>query len=103
MRWTGTRDVIFSSHRAHGHFLAYCDDVDGLVAELLGRRSGVGGGVGGTQHLHARNLYTNGVQGGIVPNAVGAALAEKLEQKWRDRDGLSGRRHAWVKVLSMKA
>jgi TPP-dependent pyruvate/acetoin dehydrogenase alpha subunit len=72
------RDVIFSSHRAHGHYLAYCDDVEGLVAELLGRRTGVVGGVGGTQHLHRRNFYTNGVQGGIVPNAVGAALAEKL-------------------------
>ena len=72
------RDVIFSSHRAHGHFLAYCDDVEGLVAELLGRSTGVCGGVGGTQHLHVRNLYTNGVQGGIVPNAAGAALAEKL-------------------------
>ncbi len=75
-----TRDVIFSSHRAHGHFLAYCDDVEGLVAELLGRRSGVVGGVGGTQHLHKHNLYTNGVQGGIVPNAVGAAFAEKHKQ-----------------------
>ncbi len=72
------RDVIFSSHRAHGHYLAYCDDVEGLVAELLGRSSGVVGGVGGTQHLHKHNLYTNGIQGGIVPNAVGAALAEKL-------------------------
>jgi len=73
-------DVIFSSHRAHGHFLAYCDDVEGLVTELLGRRSGVVGGVGGTQHLHKHNLYTNGVQGGIVPNAVGAAFAEKHKQ-----------------------
>lgn len=72
------RDVVFSSHRAHGHYLAWCDDVDGLVAELLGRRSGVVGGVGGTQHLHRRNFYTNGIQGGIVPNAAGAALAEKL-------------------------
>ncbi|MCB0147544.1 MAG: pyruvate dehydrogenase (acetyl-transferring) E1 component subunit alpha, partial [Caldilineaceae bacterium] len=59
------RDVIFSSHRAHGHFLAYSDEVDGLVAELLGRAGGIVGGVGGTQHLHIRNLYTNGVQGGI--------------------------------------
>lgn len=75
-----TRDVIFSSHRAHGHYLAYCDDVEGLVAELLGRRSGVVGGVGGTQHLHRRNFYTNGIQGGIVPNASGAALAEKLAE-----------------------
>jgi TPP-dependent pyruvate/acetoin dehydrogenase alpha subunit len=74
----GERDVVFSSHRAHGHYLAYCDDVAGLVAELLGRRSGVAGGVGGTQHLHRRNFYTNGIQGGIVPNAAGAALAEKL-------------------------
>ncbi len=72
------RDVIFSSHRAHGHYLAYCDDVEGLVAELLGRHTGVVGGIGGTQHLHKHNLYTNGIQGGIVPNAVGAALAEKL-------------------------
>ncbi len=73
------RDVIFSNHRAHGHFLVYCDDVEGLIAELLGRRTGVVGGVGGTQHLHRGNFYTNGVQGGIVPNAVGAALAEKIK------------------------
>ena len=74
------QDVIFSSHRAHGHFLVYCNAVDELVAELLGRASGIVGGVGGTQHLHVRNLYTNGVQGGIVPNAGGAALAEKLKR-----------------------
>jgi TPP-dependent pyruvate/acetoin dehydrogenase alpha subunit len=73
------RDVIFSNHRAHGHFLAYCGDVDGLVAEILGRRTGVCGGIGGSQHLHTSNLYTNGIQGGIVPCAVGAALAEKLD------------------------
>jgi TPP-dependent pyruvate/acetoin dehydrogenase alpha subunit len=48
--------------------------LEGLVAELLGRAAASVGGVGGTQHLHVRNLYTNGVQGGIVPNAVGAAL-----------------------------
>lgn len=73
------RDVIFSSHRAHGHFLVYTDDVDGLIAEVMGRRTGVCGGVGGTQNLHARNMYTGGIQGGIVPCAVGAALAEKLK------------------------
>ena len=73
-----SKDVIFSNHRAHGHYLAYADDVEGLVAELLGRATGVVGGIGGTQHLHIGNLYTNGIQGGIAPNAVGAALAEKL-------------------------
>lgn len=72
------KDVIFSSHRGHGHFLAYCDDVEGLVAELMGKSSGVCGGIGGTQNLHKSNLYTGGIQGGIAPCAAGAALAEKL-------------------------
>ena len=73
------RDVIFSNHRAHGHFLAYFGDVEGLLAEVLGREGGVCGGIGGTQHLYTRNFYTNGIQGGIAPCAVGAALAEKMQ------------------------
>ncbi|MCC7438502.1 MAG: thiamine pyrophosphate-dependent dehydrogenase E1 component subunit alpha [Armatimonadetes bacterium] len=74
------RDIIFSNHRAHGHFLAYCGDVEGLLAEVLGREGAVCGGIGGTQHLHAGNLYTNGIQGGIAPCATGAALAEKMKR-----------------------
>lgn len=73
------RDVVFSNHRAHGHFLAYCGDVEGLLAEVLGREGGICGGIGGTQHLYTGNFYTNGIQGGIVPCAVGAALAEKMK------------------------
>ncbi len=73
------RDVVFSNHRGHGHFLAYSDDVEGLIGEVMGRATGVCGGVGGTQNLHWRNMYTGGIQGGMVPVAVGAALAEKLQ------------------------
>jgi TPP-dependent pyruvate/acetoin dehydrogenase alpha subunit len=72
-----SRDCIFSNHRGHGHFLSYCGEVFGLLAEILGRPDGVCGGRGGSQHLHLRNFYANGVQGGTVGNAVGAALAEK--------------------------
>lgn len=75
-----TRDIVWSNHRAHGHYIALFDDVDGLMAELMGKESGVCGGVGGSQHLHRGNFYTNGVQGGIVPIAVGMALAEKRKQ-----------------------
>ncbi|HMJ24673.1 MAG TPA: thiamine pyrophosphate-dependent enzyme, partial [Pyrinomonadaceae bacterium] len=74
------RDVVFSNHRGHGHFLAYCDDVDGLIAELMGRRTGVCAGVGGSQHLHQKNFYSNGILGGIVPVATGMALAEKAKE-----------------------
>jgi 2-oxoisovalerate dehydrogenase E1 component len=71
------RDVVFSSHRCHGHFLAYGGDPRALLAEIMGRDSGVCGGIGGSQHLQYRNFYSNGIQGGIVPVAVGAALAER--------------------------
>ncbi len=70
-------DVVFSNHRCHGHYLAYGGDPRSLFAELMGKATGVCGGRGGSQHLHWKNFYSNGVQGGIVPIATGMALAEK--------------------------
>src|SRR5262249_5406730 len=71
-------DVVFTNHRGHGHYLARTDDVDGLVAEVMGKQSGVCGGRGGSQHLCGGGVYSNGIQGGIVPVAAGMALAHKL-------------------------
>jgi 2-oxoisovalerate dehydrogenase E1 component len=71
------RDIVFSTHRCHGHFLMYTDDPHSLLAEIMGRESGACAGRGGSQHLCTRNFYSNGVQGGIVPVATGMALAEK--------------------------
>jgi TPP-dependent pyruvate/acetoin dehydrogenase alpha subunit len=71
-------DIVFSNHRGHGHFIAFTGDVEGLLAEIMGKKMGVCGGVGGTQHLHKGNFYSNGIQGGIVPVATGMALAEKI-------------------------
>ena len=70
-------DVVVSNHRCHGHFLAYGGDPQALYAELMGKPLGVCGGVGGSQHLHWRNFYSSGVQGGTVAMAAGMALAEK--------------------------
>ena len=71
-------DIIFSNHRCHGHFLAYGGEPYRLAAELMGRATGLVGGRGGSQHIHWRNLYSNGIQGGIAPIASGMALAEKV-------------------------
>ena len=71
------QDVILTNHRCHGHYLAYGGAMHPLFAELMGKSTGICGGRGGSQHIHWRNLYSNGVQGGIVPIAVGMALAEK--------------------------
>ncbi|MBA3074386.1 MAG: thiamine pyrophosphate-dependent dehydrogenase E1 component subunit alpha, partial [Anaerolineae bacterium] len=73
-------DIILTNHRCHGHFLAYGGDMRALFAELMGRQTGICGGRGGSQHIHYKNLYSNGVQGGIVPIAVGMALAEKQKK-----------------------
>lgn len=72
------KDVIFSNHRCHGHYLAWTDDPDGLLAEVMGKATGVCGGLGGSQHLAAPGFFSNGIQGGIVPVAAGLAFAKKL-------------------------
>jgi TPP-dependent pyruvate/acetoin dehydrogenase alpha subunit len=73
-------DVVFSNHRCHGHFLAYGGDPYRLAAELMGKATGLVGGRGGSQHIHWRNFYSNGVQGGIAPVATGTAYAEKVQK-----------------------
>lgn len=68
------RDFILSNHRGHGHYLAHCGDVEGLLAELLGREGGVCNGVGGSQHLRRDGFISTGVQGQSIPVATGIAL-----------------------------
>jgi 2-oxoisovalerate dehydrogenase E1 component len=72
-------DIVFSSHRCHGHFLARGGKLKDLFAEIMGRNAAICGGRGGGQHLHYGNFYSNGIQGGVVGNATGIALAEKLK------------------------
>jgi TPP-dependent pyruvate/acetoin dehydrogenase alpha subunit len=73
------RDVIFSNHRCHGHYLAFTDDPFGLLSEVMGKATGTCGGKGGSQHLCNGNFYSNGVLGSIVPVATGIGLAEKTK------------------------
>ena len=83
---TDPNDVVFSSHRCHGHFLAYASQFTDneapyrLAAELMGKATGLVGGRGGSQHIQWRNFYSNGIQGGITALAVGAAFAEKKKE-----------------------
>lgn len=72
-------DIVFSNHRCHGHFIAYGGDLRALFAELMGKATGVCGGLGGSQHLHWKDFYSNGVLGSTAPVAVGTALAEKAK------------------------
>jgi 2-oxoisovalerate dehydrogenase E1 component len=73
-------DFVFSNHRCHGHFIARTKDLKSLIAELMGKKSGVCGGIGGSQHLRKDNFYSNGPQGALTPVAVGAAYGIKLRK-----------------------
>jgi 2-oxoisovalerate dehydrogenase E1 component len=71
-------DLIFSNHRCHGHYLARTGDAHGLMAEVMGRVTGICQGRGGSQHICASGVYSNGIQGGIMPVSAGLALAQQL-------------------------
>lgn len=70
-------DHVLSNHRNHGHFMTYAGDFVGLVAEIMGRKGGVCGGYGGSQHIAYRNFHSNGVQAGMTGIGVGLAAANK--------------------------
>jgi pyruvate/2-oxoglutarate/acetoin dehydrogenase E1 component/TPP-dependent pyruvate/acetoin dehydrogenase alpha subunit len=74
-------DVVYSGHRAHGHALAKGAPMRAVMAELMGRDTGLCRGLGGSMHLVDREhgfLGATGVVGGNVPLALGSALAARL-------------------------
>jgi 2-oxoisovalerate dehydrogenase E1 component len=74
-----TSDLVFGGHRAHGLYLAKTDDYKGLACEIMDKEGALCKGVGGSQHLIANNFFTNGIQGGMWPIAVGASETLKLD------------------------
>ena len=76
-----TRDKVFSNHRCHAHYLSITDDYHGLLAEIMGKRGGVCGGLGGSQHLCNRYFFSSGIQGSAFPIAAGCAHGMKLSLK----------------------
>lgn len=77
-----TEDAITSTHRGHGHLIAKGGDLRGMFAELYGKETGLCRGRGGSMHIMQRSvgiLGANGIVGGGIPIAVGAALAFQLQ------------------------
>ncbi|HCU38283.1 MAG TPA: pyruvate dehydrogenase [Armatimonadetes bacterium] len=74
-------DLMTSNHRGHGHFLAKGADPGRLMAELMGKADGYSAGRGGSQHMADFSigfLGSNGITGGMIPVATGAALSQRL-------------------------
>jgi TPP-dependent pyruvate/acetoin dehydrogenase alpha subunit len=72
------RDLILATYRGHAEALLKGVDAVGIMAELMGRRSGINGGKGGSMHLAdpSRGLMTtNAIVAGHIPHAGGVALS----------------------------
>ncbi len=74
-------DYITSNHRGHGHLIAKGGKTDRMMAELFGKKSGYNKGKGGSMHIAEMEigiLGANGIVGGGIPIAGGAALSAKM-------------------------
>src|SRR5438132_4782408 len=77
-------DRVTSTHRGHGHCIAKGADIRRMMAELFGRVDGYCKGKGGSMHIAdfaIGMLGANGIVGGGMPIACGAAFAAQMEER----------------------
>jgi TPP-dependent pyruvate/acetoin dehydrogenase alpha subunit len=80
---TTDRDLVLATYRGHAEALLKGVDPVGIMSELMGRRSGINGGKGGSMHLAdpAHGLITtNAIVAGHIPHAGGVALSCKFRK-----------------------
>src|SRR3990170_5154454 len=87
------KDLICTTHRNHGHLMGRGSDPGRIMAEILGRATGLNGGRGGT--LHATDpsrgfLSTSAVVGGCAGLATGAAFGIKVKREPKVAVGFFG-------------
>ncbi|MEQ6102660.1 thiamine pyrophosphate-dependent dehydrogenase E1 component subunit alpha [Staphylococcus saccharolyticus] len=77
-------DYITSTHRGHGHAIAKGCDLNGMMAEIMGKRDGLGHGKGGSMHVAEIDkgmLGANGIVSGGFGFAIGASLSIRNQHK----------------------
>ena len=77
----GDSDYMSGNHRSHGHPIGKGSPLGPLMAELVGKATGVCGGKGGSLHLAdfaVGSLGESGIVGSSIPIATGAALSSKV-------------------------
>ena len=76
-------DYVGSTHRGHGHLIARGADTRRMMAEILGKKDGYCGGKGGSMHISDMTkgiIGANGIVGGGIPIATGAAYMAKIKE-----------------------
>lgn len=76
-------DKFTSTHRGHGHSIAFGASLHKMMAEMFGKKTGYCKGKGGSMHIadvKSGNLGANGIVGGSIPIAVGSALTAQMKR-----------------------
>ena len=76
-------DLLYSSHRTHGNYLAKGGDLKAMLCEMHCRINGCAGSRGGSMHLIDKSVGmagTSAIVGGAIPIATGAALAGQIQR-----------------------
>ena len=76
-------DLLYSSHRTHGNYLAKGGDLRSMLCEMFCRANGCVGSRGGSMHLIDKRVGvagTSAIVAGAIPIATGAALAAKMKR-----------------------
>ncbi len=76
-------DYITATHRGHGECLAKGADINAMMAEFLGKRTGVCKGKAGDMHtadFSVGDIAATPIVGAGLPLAVGASLSAKMRE-----------------------
>ena len=76
-------DTMTGTHRSHGHPIGKGANLNALMAELMGRETGICKGRGGSMHLADKSVGIVGesaIVGGGIPIATGCALSAKVRR-----------------------
>lgn len=79
-------DYAVSTHRAHAHYLAKGGDINSMIAEIYGKKTGCCQGLGGSMHLIDKKVGFMGstaIVGGTIPLGVGLALSIQIKNEKR--------------------
>ncbi|XP_034172765.1 pyruvate dehydrogenase E1 component subunit alpha, somatic form, mitochondrial-like isoform X3 [Osmia lignaria lignaria] len=72
------QDSLITAYRCHGFAVVFGASAREVFAELMGRKTGISKGKGGSMHMYAKQFYGgDGIVGGQVPIGAGLGFAEK--------------------------
>jgi len=83
IRVLSKKDIVFSNHRGHGHYLARGTPAKKIMAELYGKVTGTNRGKSGGMYLvdvERGMMVASGIVGGSICLAVGSALASQIRK-----------------------